>query len=127
MIYRAIQLIQIFLADERTDGRTDGLTKVIQEVLADLNNDVADFSLLNEYLSLLTDRQPQTSVLDVLIDVECIHVPRHPCRKSNANNCFVSARREVGRVRMERPGKYFPFRLMIVHTTNIFNTPNKGQ
>ena len=32
MIYRAIQLIQIFLAD----GRTDGLTKVIQEVLADL-------------------------------------------------------------------------------------------
>ena len=32
MIYRAIQLIQIFLAD----GRTDGRTKVIQEVLADL-------------------------------------------------------------------------------------------
>ena len=38
MIYRAIQLIQIFLADGRTDGRTDGLTKVIQEVLADLKN-----------------------------------------------------------------------------------------
>ena len=32
MIYRAIQLIQIFLAD----GRTGELTKVIQEVLADL-------------------------------------------------------------------------------------------
>ena len=32
MIYRAIQLIQIFLADERTNE----LTKVIQEVLADL-------------------------------------------------------------------------------------------
>ena len=34
MIYRAIQLIQIFLAD----GRTDGLTKVFQEVLADLKS-----------------------------------------------------------------------------------------
>ena len=32
MIYRAIQQIQIFLAD----GRTNGRTKVIQEVLADL-------------------------------------------------------------------------------------------
>ena len=32
MIYRAIQLIQIFCAH----GRTNGLTKVIQEVLADL-------------------------------------------------------------------------------------------
>ena len=36
MIYRAIQLIQIFLAD----GRANGLTKVIQEVLADLKKKV---------------------------------------------------------------------------------------
>ena len=34
MIYRAIQLIQIFLAD----GREDERTKVIQEVLADLKS-----------------------------------------------------------------------------------------
>ena len=34
MIYRAIQLIQIFCAH----GRTNGLTKVIQEVLADLKS-----------------------------------------------------------------------------------------
>ena len=36
MIYRAIQLIQIFLAHGRADERTDGRTKVFQEVLADL-------------------------------------------------------------------------------------------
>ena len=36
MIYRAIQLIQIFCAHGRTDERTNGRTKVIQEVLADL-------------------------------------------------------------------------------------------
>ena len=39
MIYRAIQLIQIFLADERTNE----LTKVIQEVLADLKTWLAYF------------------------------------------------------------------------------------
>ena len=32
MIYKAVEVIQIFLAGERTDGRT----KVFQEVLADL-------------------------------------------------------------------------------------------
>ena len=40
MIYRAIQLIQIFLAD----GRTDELTKVIQEVLADLKSGRAGYN-----------------------------------------------------------------------------------
>ena len=36
MIYRAIQLIQIFCAHKRTNERTNERTKVIQEVLADL-------------------------------------------------------------------------------------------
>ena len=34
MIYRALEVIQIFLAG----GRTEGRTKVFQEVLADLKN-----------------------------------------------------------------------------------------
>ena len=36
MIYRAVQLIQIFLAH----GRADGRTKVFQEVLADLKSEI---------------------------------------------------------------------------------------
>ena len=44
MIYKSLEAIQIFLADERTDERkdertderTDGRTEVFQEVLADL-------------------------------------------------------------------------------------------
>ena len=41
MIYRAVQLIQIFIAH----GRADGRTKVFQEILADLK------TLLREHLS----------------------------------------------------------------------------
>ena len=36
MIYKALDVIQIFGAGERTDERTDERTKVFQEVLADL-------------------------------------------------------------------------------------------
>ena len=50
MIYRAIQLIQIFLADERTNE----LTKVIQEVLADLKiREIVEHHIIKEIQKML--------------------------------------------------------------------------
>ena len=59
MIYRAIQLIQIFLAGGRTDGRTDERTKVIQEVLADLKKE----KNFNALIFKLTDPSPELYLL----------------------------------------------------------------
>ena len=51
---------------------------------------------------------------------DCIHVPRDSCWGCNANKQDFSARRETGRVWMERPGKSFHFLQMrwIVHATS---------
>ena len=54
-------MIQIFLADERTEGRT-GQPKVVQEVLAD-----AEFVLFFESSSLILVKYNQQSLLFVLI------------------------------------------------------------
>ena len=61
MIYRAIQLIQIFLAD----GRTGELTKVIQEVLADLKIRMGPMS---HFIKLVLG---QVKIDFFVIDISC--------------------------------------------------------